>query len=129
MTLTPRFSATPMICLRPMAQFSMPCSSLTVTPALSVRLPEKTITLGRPASATALMRSVMDATYLAWFAIRLKPTGMVVVPVASAQVSPSFWTVGQSLGSRSSTDSMPNSFTALANSSSGILPKHHLQTE
>ena len=56
-TVTPAFSAVPTICFKPAVQFSSPCSS--GSPA---RLPEKQITLGRPASAQALMRSIMEGT-------------------------------------------------------------------
>jgi len=60
-------------------QFSRPCSS--GSPA---RLPEKQITLGRPASAQALMRSIMEGRISVVFEA-VETSAMVVVPLAIAQ--------------------------------------------
>ena len=111
-TVTPRSSASGMISLSPFAQFSSPSSSL-----IPSRLPEKQMTLGRPASATSGIRSLKPGMSRSWFSIRFHPSSIPPAPLAIAQVSPCSLRVGQSSGPRSSMEVIPIGFTAWAISS------------
>ena len=52
------------------------------------RLPEKTITFGRPFSAANSMCSRVDFSSRSWFFFSLKPSGIVHAPLSIAHVRP-----------------------------------------
>src|SRR4051812_31069409 len=113
-TLTPFFSAWPMIRLSPATQFLKP-SSRVISPLLgssgSLYLyPVKPITLGQPKSAQASITFVYRSTSSSWYLGLLKPVlngAPGIVFDAIAQVSPCFLSVGKSSGATISTDGTP----------------------
>ena len=97
--VTPSFSASGVMRLSPLTQFSSPSPS-----DIPARLPENTIMLGSPAAATSGSRRSLSATRRSCSFGRLKPIAIVDGPLAIAHVSPCCFTVGQSFSPRSSTD-------------------------
>ena len=116
-TVTPSFSASGMIRRRPIAQFSMPSAS-----DIPARLPEKTIICGIPAAATSGSSRSDSFTRRSCSLSRLKPTGIVPGPFATAQVSPKGVSVAHSFSLSSSTDRNPIADTSRQSVSSGMPP-------
>ena len=114
--VTPFCSAWPTTCFRATTQFSRP--SLSGMPS---RLPEKVITLGKPASAVASMAAVIASRQASWLAGSLMPFVMPWLFVM-AQERPCSCRVGKASGPRISMDSRPIARAAAASSSSGMRP-------
>ncbi len=115
-TVTPTRSAVGVIRLSPVTQFASPSAS-----DIPSRLPEKTIMFGSPAAATSGSSRSDSATNRSCSLGRLRPTRIVVGPLAMAQVSPYDLTVAQSFSPSSSTEARPMRLAAAHSSSSGIL--------